>query len=471
MLSTENETIADMPAYRMNFAPVGHEVDVAHLAVLGELPPGLEGLLVRNGPNPLFPDSKEHWFAGDGMVHGFEFRGGKVRYWNRWVRTRRWLAEKETQAKSRAGLEAQGPENEGIDDGTANTNIVFHGGRLLALEEAHLPIEIHAASLATSGPIDFNRQVNGPFTAHPKIDPRTGEMLFFGYGTPDWLSAGMSYGTIDANGEVTRFDRFNAPYASMAHDFMFTQHHVLFPVMPLTASASRAQSGLPPFAWEPEYGTRVGVMRRDAGVDTIQWWSGPACYVFHVMNSWETPTHLYADVMQFPTAPLFPWPDGRPIENQESARLTRWRFDLTSKERVIEQKRLSELRGEFPRIDDRFAGMPYRHGWLAAHAEDAPFSRLVHFDHHNASPDVYDLPALTSISEPVFVPRENSASEGDGWILTVAFRGERQLSELLVFDALQIAAGPLATVSVPYRVPNGFHGNWIAASLIGRRKS
>jgi carotenoid cleavage dioxygenase len=310
--------------------------------------------------------------------------------------------------------------------------------------------------------------VEGPFTAHPKVDPATGELLFFGYGTPDDLGAGMSYGTIDASGNVTRFDRFEAPYASMVHDFMFTEAHVLFPVMPLTASLERARRGLPPFAWEPGRGTRVGVMRRDAGTESIEWWSAPSCYVFHVMNAWEANGRIHADVMQFATPPKFTWPDGSPIEDQGPARPCRWTFDLNGAERAVKQEWLSDATGEFPRIDERFAGSAYRHGWFAGHAEDAPFSRIVHIDHHTQAVESYDLAVSDCTSEPVFVASSADAPEGDGWILAVVYRGKTRLSDLLIFDALQVSKGPVASVAVPYRVPNGFHGNWVPAGALQR---
>jgi carotenoid cleavage dioxygenase-like enzyme len=468
IVNTRNEAAAEPVSYRTNLGPVDFEADARDLPVSGRLPPALEGLLVRNGPNPMFAgeDANEHWFLGDGMLHGFHFAGGRVRYLNRWVRTQRWLAENAAQRALAASFDPNDPNAPDFGDGVANTNIAWHAGRLLALEEGHLPIGIEPSSLATLGPVDFAGRVNGPFTAHPKVDPATGELLFFGYGTPADLSAGMSYGTLDARGNVTRFDRFDAPYASMVHDFMVTEAHVLFPVMPLAASLDRARRGLPPFAWEPERGTRVGVMRRDAGTQSIEWWSAPSCYVFHVMNAWEANGRIHADVMQFATPPKFTWPDGSPIEEQGPARLCRWTFDLSRAERVVEQEWLSDAPGEFPRIDERFAGRAYRHGWFAGHGEDAPFSRIVHIDHATREVESYELAVPDCTSEPVFVASSSDSPEGDGWILAVVYRGETRLSDLLVFDAAHVAKGPVASVAVPYRVPNGFHGNWVPAGAL-----
>jgi len=440
-----------------NLAPIDLEVDLADIPVSGALPPRLAGTLLRIGPNPLFPVPGEHWFAGDGMVHAFHIANGTVRYRNRWVRTRHWLAQREARRALPVSL------GSADDDGVANTSIVHHAGRLLALEEAHLPIEMGIDGLATLGATDAGGGLHGPFTAHPKIDPASGQMLFFGYGTPDWLGAGMSFGVLGADGRVERFDRFQAPYASMVHDFAITQQHAIFPVMPLTASRARMRAGGPPFAWEPELDCAIGVLRRDAPIDTLAWWSLPACYVYHVMNAWDDDGRIHMDVMQSNAPALFPRPDGSPVPDAGGARLARWTIDLADPARQVRQVWLSELRGEFPRIDDRHAGQPYRHGWFIGHTPDGgSFNRVVHIDHaHPSEADVYALAEGDASSEAVFVPRAPDAPEGGGWLLAVVYRGATDKSDLLVFDAREVAAGPLASASLPVRVPNGFHGNWI----------
>lgn len=446
-----------------NFPPVDLEVDLVDVRVTGQLPRQLAGTLLRIGPNPLFPVEGAHWFAGDGMVHAFHIADGRVRYRNRWVRTRRWLDQRETGRPLPEGL-GQAAD----DDGLANTNIVRHAGRLLALEEAHLPVALRLDGLETQGPNDFGGQVQGPFTAHPKVDPATSQMLFFGYGTPDWLGAGMAFGVLGADGQVERFDRFEAPYASMLHDFAITSKHAIFPVMPLTASRTRLTAGGPAFAWEPELDCAIGVLRRDAPVGELAWWSLPACYAYHVMNAWEEEGRIHVDVMQSNAPALFPLADGSPAPDAGGSRLSRWSMDTHAGDRggQVRQTWLSELRGEFPRIDERFTGQANRHGWFIGHTPgSAMFNRVVHLDHaHMLEADVYALPEEDASSEAVFVPRAPDAVEGDGWLLAVAYRGMTNKSDLLVFDARDVASGPLACASLPVRVPNGFHGNWLSAS-------
>lgn len=451
-----------------NRAPIAFETDIAMLPLRGSVPDGLEGVLVRNGPNPVVPDAELSWFAGDGMLHGFRLQEGRVGYINRWIRTKRW--EHATQTGRNLASGGLIPTSAGMvplpgDDGYANTSVVAHAGRMLALEEAHMPIRMDPATLGTLGVDDFDGKVAGAFTAHPKTCPLTGELLFFGYGTPERLSADMQFGVIARGGQVLRVEGFQAPYASMVHDFAVTENHVVLPIMPLTASRERAVKGGPAYAWEPEFGTRVGIMRRSDDVSRMAWWSGPTCYVFHVMNAWECGDDLYVDVMQFDKAPMFPTPDGRfsPTAYDEIGQLVRWHFDLSSPKRHFSRTVLSGTPGEFPRIDERRSGLSYRHGWYAgSEPKDGGGWRsramLVHIDHDSPKDDLYRTEPGDSLSEPVFVAR--SDAEGDGWVLATVYRAATKTSELLIFEARNVAAGPICTAFVPHRIPDGFHGQW-----------
>ncbi|HWA63734.1 MAG TPA: carotenoid oxygenase family protein, partial [Caulobacteraceae bacterium] len=244
-----------------NFAPVRSEDDF-ELKVSGEIPAGLAGAFYRNGPNPQFePIDDYHWFGGDGMIHAFFVEGGKVRYRNRYVRTPKYEAEHKA---GRALFGTFGnpmktdPSVLGVDTGLANTNIVWHAGKLLALEEGHKPFELDPLTLEARGYVD---QYRGRTTAHPKIDPVTGEMVWFGYSVGEMpFTKTVSYGVTDANGNVVRRDDFEAPYSSMIHDFNVTERHALFPVLPLTGDLQRVMTGGPAYAWEPEKGAFVGVL-------------------------------------------------------------------------------------------------------------------------------------------------------------------------------------------------------------------
>ncbi len=455
---------------RDNIAPIPMECDAPRLRIAGEMPKELNGTLYRNGPNPQFDAPGSHWFTGDGMLHAFHIENGRVSYRNRWVRTPKWRAERDA---GRALITGFGHRLPGapatLDGGVANTNIVFHGGRLLALEEGHLPMQMEPGTLATRGYLDYDGAIGGPFTAHPKIDPLTGEMIFFGYSAAGPLTPTMSYGSVNAQGTVTRFEQFTAPYASMVHDFIVTDRHVLFPVLPLTGSMERARQGRPPYAWEPDKGAFVGVMPRHGRAADIVWFRGEACYVFHVMNAFEDGSTIVADVMQFEEPPLFPHPDGSPTDPRKSvARLCRWTFDLSGNTDRFTRTCLDDMTGEFPRIDERRSGQTYRHGWYACQREGdrRPASGLggiAHVDAATARRTVHLLPDGDTISEPVFVQRGDDAAEGDGWLLAVVWRAAENRSDLAVFNALDIEAGPVALAALGHRVPDGFHGNWVAA--------
>jgi carotenoid cleavage dioxygenase len=460
----------DMPWLQGNYAPILFEADAPDLVVRGELPKDLAGTLYRNGPNPQFPprDRNYHWFIGDGMIHAFHIEDGRVSYRNRWVRTPKWQLEHDAH-KALFGSWGNPATTDrsvaGNVGGVANTNIVWHAGKLLALEEAHQPFALDPETLAPKGYDDFAGAFKGArFTAHPKLDPETGEMVFFAYSAGGFFTKTLLYGVVDKTGKLTRLQKFDAPYSSMVHDFLVTRNHVLFPILPLTGSIERAMAGKPAYAWEPAKGAFVGVMKRDADVSTIRWFQCEPCYVFHPMNAHEDGDKIVADVMQYEAAPLFPDTDGKPGDPDKSvARLTRWTFDLAANTDNFKREPIDDLAGEFPRLDERFAGLAYRHGYYAAQSDGAiidNFDILAHLDLATGKRVAYRLPKGDIVSEPVFVPRAAGAPEGDGYLLATIYRGASMRSDLAVFEAASLDKGPIAVAELGHRVPYGFHGNW-----------
>lgn len=449
-----------------NFAPVTGERDVTGLAVSGRLPAALHGALLRNGPNPQFPSDHPgaHWFTGDGMLHAVRLADGRAAYSNRWVRTPKFLAEREAGRAlygGYAGRLDEAPAARDFRGGVANTHIVFHAGRLLALEEQHLPVEIEPATLQTRGFCDWGGALTGPFTAHPKLDPETGEMIFFGYHANAPRGAGLLWGVVDRTGRLARLERFAAPYASMVHDFIVTARHVVFPIMPLTASLARQERGQSPYLWEPGCGTQVGVMRRDAGCASLRWVRGETGFVFHVMNASEVGDRLIADLVEHASPALFPRADGRPDAADPCGRLTRWTLPLDGTTDRLRSERLDDLACEFPRIDDRRAGLSSRHGWMSASRGAKTLDAVAHRDAATGRIELWTCPDGDAVSEPVFVPR--GGDEGDGWLLAIAWRGREAASDLVVLEACDVARGPVACVRLPQRVPFGFHGSWVPA--------
>ncbi|MDP3854082.1 carotenoid oxygenase family protein [Phenylobacterium sp.] len=456
---------ADNPLLRDAFEPIRMECDCPDLVIEGAVPADLDGVLYRIGPNPQFaPRGAYNPLQGDGMIHAFDIAGGRVAYRNRWVRTRQWELERQA---GRALFATADPRDHDPSvarvesQGAANTHIVAHAGRLLALEEGHRPIEIDPGSLETLGPFDFAGRLPGAMTAHPKFDPDTGEMLFFTNFPSRAFDGALAFHVADARGEIIRSVEIAGPYPALVHDFAITRGHVVFIVCPLTLSLERLRAGAPPIAWEPERGAFVGVMPRAGG--EARWFPALACMAWHMLNAHEDGEAIHVDLCQ-QAAPAFPTPDGR-MAPEASLRqfLTRW--TLAPGEPVA-VRRLSEVVCEYPRIDERRSGRACRYGFVAAlggpGTGDLLHRAIGRYDHETGEMALWRAPERQAVSEPVFVARAGSTQEGDGWLLATVFDEARNASHLVVLDALRLEDGPVARAHLDHRVPAGFHGSFVA---------
>jgi len=454
----------DDPFLRDNYGPVLVEGDAFDLPIQGELPRELHGSLYRNGPNPQFaPRGRYHWFDGDGMIHAFRLRDGRASYRNRWVRTARFAAERAAGESLFGGLGDVGatdPRVATTSPNAANTNIVWHAGKLLALWEGGPPHALDPVSLETLGPDDFGGKLVGAMTAHPKLDPESGEMCFFGYGfAPPFLR----YHVADARGRLLRSVEIEAPWASMMHDFVVTKRHVIFPVFPATIRLENIERTGSPIGWEPELGGRLGVMPRDGSSADVKWFEIDPCYVFHPLNAWDDGDRVVTEMCRYPRLPLF---DGAGTQGMQDldAMLTRFTIDLAGG--GVKEERLDEVACEFPRLDERRAGLPYRHGYAGGNVPTPGrargFNAVLHWDLKTGTRRDFVVPDSDVVGEPIFVPRTPDAEEGDGFVLVMVYRGEEKRSDLVVLDARNVDREPLAVVKHTGRVPFGFHGNWAA---------
>ncbi|HKJ25592.1 MAG TPA: carotenoid oxygenase family protein [Myxococcota bacterium] len=442
------------------YAPWPMEGDVHDCEVEGEIPEALHGTFYRNGPNPQFPPrSAYHWFDGDAMVHAFSFEAGRCRYRNRWIRTEKWRAERAAGESLFGGLSDMtnnDPRAEGVSFNAANTHLWPHAGRFLALFEGGPPTEIDAETLATVGVHDFDGKLVGAMTAHPHTDPTNGEMVFFGYApVPPFLRHHVAA----ADGTLARSEIIDVPFPSMMHDAVVTREHVVFLCCPATFRPENLASRTP-IRWEPELGTRLGVMPRGGTSDDVRWFETDPCYVFHVMNGFDDGPRVVADVCRFDRLPIFER-EGQALDDAKPPRLARWTFDLEAG--TLREEGLDDRSCEFPRIDDRFAGQPYRFGLAAGYAEgdrsEGLFDRVVRYDHARATRSEWRFPG--PVSEPVFVPRDDAAAEGEGFVVALYVRDDTARAEVAVLDAEHLAGGPLATVKLPHRIPHGFHANFL----------
>ncbi len=450
------------------FEPIRMECDYADLIVEGEVPADLDGSFYRVGPNPQFaPRCPYNPLLGDGMAHAFHLRDGRVSYCNRWVRTLQWKLEREA---GRALFGPPGfpalsdPNVAGIaTDGVANTNLVWHANRLLVLEEGHAPIELDPLSLETIGPWRFDDRLPRNMTAHPKIDSESGEMLFFANLPKGRLNGEIAFYAANRAGILDHSGLFKGPFPSLVHDFAITQDFLIFPICPVTLSIERAKAGAPLITWEPEKGTHVAIIPRSGGVEDLRWFSGAPCMAWHSMNAFNDGDRITVDVCQ-QAAAAFPLANGSmPDQRKTSQYLTRWTFDW-SKAGGFEMERLSDVRCEYPRIDERRTGRNYRHGYLACEGGPGsgdPFHRgIAHFDHLTRRMRTYSTGPRCAVAEPVFVAKNRDAQEGEGYLLTNIFDEQRNASHLAIFDAEDIERGPVARAHLDHRVPVGFHACW-----------
>ncbi len=462
----------DDPYLRGGFEPIRMECDYANLASDGSIPNDLNGTLYRIGPNPQFaPREPYNPLQGDGMIHAFRIDGGRVAYRNRWVRTHQWALER---AAGRALFATSGNARDSDatvageqSDGAANTHIVSHAGTLLALEEGHGPIAIDPVSIETLGPWDFNGALPGNMTAHPKIDHSTGEMLFFANFPERRFNGEITFYVVDALGTMTRRETIQGPYPALVHDFAITKDFAVFVVCPVSLSLERIRAGQPPIAWEPALRTHVGVLPRRGPVEALRWYAGPACMAWHTVNAFNDGERISIDVCQQDAA-AFPSVDGTPPADESLRQyLTRWTIHA-SQSSDFSVTRLNGVVCEYPRIDERMTGRDYRYAYVACDGGPGTgdlFQRgLARFDHATRSMAIFHAGSRAAVSEPVFVPRSNTCTEGDGYVLATVFDERRNASHLAVFDAQRLEDGPIGRAHLDHRVPLGFHGSWLDLS-------
>ena len=432
-----------------NYAPVTEEVTAVDLEVSGRLPDALEGLLLRDGPNPYGPvdGPNHHWFRGDGMVHGLRIAGGRAAWYrNRWVRT--------PDLATRGPFPAPPPSPiDATIGGSGAVNVLAHAGRILACGEVGLPYEL-TPELDTVGQCDFGGTIGTNITAHPKVDPVTGELLAFGY---DFGPVHLRYHRIGADGRTVQTEVIDTPGPTMMHDFGVTATRVVFMDLPVVLDLSLFGRSMP-FRWDPSYGARLGVMPRDGGNADVRWIEIPPCYVFHPLNAHDDGDRIVMDVVRHET--MFASSTIGPREPTPPT-LDRWVIDPLAG--TVTETRLDDRPQEFPRIDERLTGRAHRYGYAVELAGGDAFDTagIVKQDVVSGTSQVHDVGTGRLASEAVFVPASPDAAEDEGWLLAPVYDRATDRSDVVVIDAQDVTAPPVATVHLPVRIPFGFHGSWV----------
>ncbi|HEY5854364.1 MAG TPA: carotenoid oxygenase family protein [Aldersonia sp.] len=439
------------------FAPQRTEVDVAGLDVIGEFPADLHGAYLRNGPNPRF-DPIGHFvypLDGDAMVHRLEVDGGTARYTNRFVRTPMVVAEEQAGRAIWAGVtdlytpsvDEVGPALAGTTRDLPDINIVHHSGRLLAMAEGAQPYRLDPANLATLGRTDCDGAMSIGSTAHPKIDPVTGELVLFNY----MLEAPyLTWSMLGADGVTLRpptpVDGVSEPL--MIHDMALTSRYIVLVLSPLVFDIAGVMSGGSLLDWRPEQGTRIALIPRDGGA--VRWIHTDAFWVWHFGNAFDRPDGTVAvDYVEWS------YPGGLAKSSvPQVGRFVRAEIDPDggrfTRTFVVEQSM------EFPRIDDRL--ITRDHGTTATAGKlrgTESMDSLWFLDPGTGSVAHWDAGTL-AVGEPIFLP----GNQNDYWGVFGTDLTD-MVSWFVVLSAEDPTAGPIGRVRMPIRVPAGLHGAWL----------
>ena len=443
-------TTDNVPAHlKGNGAPVTEELTITDLTVHGTIPAELDGRYLRNGSNPITGWS-EHPFLGDGMIHGVRLRGGQAEWYrNRYVQTP-FIADPTLSIMDPAAMMDKRCSK-------ANTSVIAHGGKILALEEGHFPYELDG-DLGTVGPLDYGGRLKSPFTAHPKRCPVTGELIAFGY---SYLAPYLTYLRVAPTGELVQVEEITVGGPTMMHDFNVTENHVIFMDLPAVFDMDLALQGQMPIHWSDDYPARLGVLPRHGTDADVTWYDIEPCYVFHPMNAYEDGDRIVLDVARLDHI----WRDTQMDFPPPS--LHRWTIDQAGG-KVIEEH-LDDRPAEFPRVPDSRVGLRHRFGYMAG-SDAASFDDLstasgaiIKYDLDEGTNTVLPLGRGRTGGEAVFVAAADAKAEDDGYLMTYVYDSATDRTSFVVLDASTMSPDPIASVDLP-RVPFGFHGSWIPAT-------
>jgi len=433
---------------RGNYAPVMDEMEVFELEVLGTIPPEINGCFLRNGANPQSGESI-FWLFGDGMIHSVEIANGKaISYRNKWVKTTAWEKNEWT-----------------LLSNLGNTALVHHGDKLLALYETGAPHAVNLPDLSTAGEELFGGALSGPMTAHPKVDPETGELFFIGYFP---LPPYLQYSKLDAAGNLVKTEEIEIPRSVMMHDFQLTQNYVIFFDMPLVFDLSKMTDPSQfPAEFMPEHGARLGVMPREGSNADVKWFEVDPCFVFHSMNAYEDEQgRIVVDACRMESI----WENGfDPNDSLPTGKPWTWTLDMSTG-KVTEGLAL-DAQLDFPTIDFRYQGKPHRLNYglrLVEGTPDYPMhpEGILKHDRVSGTYDVWDCGAGIQPDEALFIPDPSDTGEDAGWLISMVYNRAEDNSEVVILDAQEVAKGPIARIKMPRRVPFGFHGLWIPESQL-----
>ena len=444
-----------------NNAPVFDELTVTSLEVKGSIPSELAGRYFRNGATPQSGIS-DHWFVGDGMIHGIEIADGKANWYrNRYVRTPMFDNPDKDRMELYLDMETMGFNYE---VSVANTSVLGHAGKIYALEEGSFPYEL-SKEVETIGCHTYGGKLTTAMTAHPKVCGETGELLMFGYSS---LPPYLTYHRISPDGQLVQSEEITVGGPTMMHDFTVTRNHSIFLDLPAIFDMEMAMQGGMPIRWSDDYASRFGVMPRAGSDADVKWFDVNPCYVFHTLNSYEDGDEIVVNGCRLREI----WRDSSEIavndapDPADSPMMWEWRLNM--KTGTVSERQIDDRGSEFPKLPDSLVGLQNRYGYCLSMGDGgisgvSEGGATVKYDLANGgTSELHNFPKSHFPGEPSFVPAEGAKNEDDGYLMTYVYAGDTDTSYLAILDASNIASDPLAEIHVPKRVPTGFHGTWIA---------
>jgi carotenoid cleavage dioxygenase len=448
--------------------PMRFEADVFECEVEGEIPPELDGAYYRTGADRQYPSLEEDIILnGDGLASMFRFENGHVSFRSRYVQTERLKREREARRRLYGHYRNRHTDDDAVSnlpqrDNTGNTYAFNHHGELYMLREDSRPYRLDPRTLETIEVAEFGALGSTALTAHPKIDPKTGEWWSYGVFARGEPTTDASLHVFDANGHLLREEWFHTPYPGLSHDWGVTREHLVFPIMPLTADDRRLRDGGQYYQYDADLPSAWGIMPRGGTAAQMRWFHIPGLVMGHVMNAYTEGNLVIVDTPASPGNCFSFFKDKHgngPAPADAVTQLTRIVFDLSkSDDEAVSLHAVNGAFGDMPRIDDRFAMEKYRIGYFAW--RDMPQMGVGQIDWDSGELKVHELHGAAA-QEPLFVPRSADAPEADGFILAAVDRFAERRTDLLVLDGNDVSRPPIATVKLPFALPMAFHGSWM----------
>jgi len=440
-----------------NMEPTMEESAGALCLIHGALPADLDGCYIRGGPNPTlnqFGSPTYHEFEGDGLMHACDLKEGSGSYRSRYISTRRRCIEQ--QRGKKIGI-MEAAQKDGTLLGQANTSLVYHANKLLALYEVDKPYVISPADMSTEGQLTYDGRLKHSVTAHPKVCPDTGELVFFGY---DMFAPMLHYGLADKEGNLVR--SFDVPTQGkkpvMMHDMAITSRYSLLLEFPLYFDPKRAKEGNVPYVQDDASPTHFGILRRHAeSAGEVRWFTGASAMSFHNANAWEDGDDVITLVGCRFEHFSFDYSKSSPSVLHE------WKFDL--KTGTTAERQLGDHHVEFPIVHPNLVGKRNRYVWASTFAGTGlPFHSIngvMKYDLQTGRELRHDFIGGRWGGESVFAPSK-IGEEDSGYLLTYTYNPQNATTELYIVDARTMDPNPVAILQTPTRVPFGFHGVWLS---------